>query len=167
MKLWFIIRKIMKNSDGVLENRPWMTEFLEQVGMYYELIAFTEDKQKYGDLIIDIIDAKKIYFEHRFYRQHTVLIGNYFKKDISRIGRPMDKIIIVDDVPQNIISQKENEINIKPFWGDNFSDCILKELSNILIKIANDGEEDVRISIEKYKDEIISKVTSNFSNRHE
>ena len=149
-------------NEGVLQIRPGVVQFLEKVGKYYELIVFTAATQDYGDLLIDAIEENNLYFEHRFYRQHTVIIGNDFVKDLNRIGRPIDRIIIVDNMPQNFRLQKENGINIKAFWGEDADDNALEELGIILINIAIDGG-DVRIGLEKYKDEIVRKVTSNIS----
>jgi len=150
------------DSEGVLQIRPGVVPFLEKVGKYYELIVFTAATQDYGDLLIDAIEENNIYFEYRFYRQHTVIIGNDFVKDLNRIGRPIDKIIIVDNMPQNFRLQKENGINIKAFWGEDVNDNALEELGKILENIAKDGG-DVRIGLEKYRDEIVKKVTSNIS----
>ena len=150
------------DSEGVLQIRPGVIPFLEQVGKYYEIIVFTAATQDYGDLLIDAIEENHVYFEHRFYRQHTVIMGNDFVKDLNRIGRPLDSIIIVDNMPQNFRLQKENGINIKAFWGEDANDNALEELGKILINIAEDGE-DVRIGLEKYRDEIVKKVTSNIS----
>ena len=150
------------DSEGVLQIRPGVIPFLEQVGKYYELIVFTAATQDYGDLLIDAIEENNLYFEQRLYRQHTVIIGNDFVKDLNRIGRPLDKIIIVDNMPQNFRLQKENGINIKAFWGEDADDNALEELGKILINIAEDGG-DVRIGLEKYRDEIVKKVTSNIS----
>ena len=150
------------DSEGVLQIRPGVIQFLELVGKYYELIVFTAATQDYGDLLIDAIEENNLYFEHRFYRQHTVIIGNDFVKDLNRIGRPIDKVIIVDNMPQNFRLQKENGINIKAFWGEDANDNALEELGKILINIAKDGG-DVRIGLEKYRDEIVKKVTSNIS----
>ena len=147
-------------SEGVLQIRPGVIPFLEKVGKFYELIVFTAATQDYGDLLIDAIEENNVYFEHRFYRQHTVIIGNDFVKDLNRIGRPLDKMIIVDNMPQNFRLQKENGINIKAFWGEDVNDNALKELGIILVNIAREGG-DVRFGLEKYKDEIIRKVTSN------
>ena len=150
------------DSEGVLQIRPGVIPFLELVGKYYELIIFTAATQDYGDLLIDAIEENSVYFEHRFYRQHTVIMGNDFIKDLTRVGRPLDKIIIVDNMPQNFRLQKENGINIKAFWGEDVNDNALEELGKILINIARDGG-DVRIGLEKYRDEIVKKVTSNIS----
>ena len=151
-----------EDSEGILQIRPGVVPFLEKVGKYYELIIFTAATQDYGDLLIDAIEENEVYFEYRFYRQHTIIIGNDFVKDLNRIGRPLDKIIIVDNMPQNFRLQKENGINIKAFWGEDSSDNVLEELGIILVNIAKDGG-DVRKGLEKYKDEIIRKVTSNIS----
>ena len=150
------------DSEGVLQIRPGVIPFLELVGKFYELIIFTAATQDYGDLLIDAIEENNVYFEHRFYRQHTVIMGNDFIKDLTRVGRPLDKIIIVDNMPQNFRLQKENGINIKAFWGEDVNDNALEELGKILVNIAKDGG-DVRIGLEKYRDEIVKKVTSNIS----
>ena len=147
-------------NEGVLRVRPGIVEFLDAVDKYYELIIFTAATQDYADLLIDAVEENKIYFEHRLYRQHTVIIGNDFVKDLSRVGRPLDKIIIVDNMPQNFRLQKENGINIKAFWGEEAYDTALVDLGNILVNIAKDGG-DVRNGIKKYKDDIVKKVTSN------
>ena len=149
-------------SEGVLQIRPGVIPFLELVGKFYELIIFTAATQDYGDLLIDAIEENNVYFEHRFYRQHTVIMGNDFIKDLTRVGRPLDKIIIVDNMPQNFRLQKENGIIIKAFWGEDADDNALEELGKILVNIAKDGG-DVRIGLEKFRDEIVKKVTSNIS----
>ena len=149
-------------SEGVLRVRPGIVEFLDSIDPYYELIVFTAATQEYADLLIDAVEENKIYFEHRLYRQHTVIIDNDFVKDLSRVGRPLDKIVIVDNMPQNFRLQKENGINIKAFWGEEVYDTALIDLAPILINIAKEGG-DIRVGLAKYKDEIVKKVTSNIS----
>ena len=146
-------------EGGVLRVRPGINEFLDEVGKYYELIIFTTATQDYADALIDAVEEDKIYFDHRLYREHAIIIGNDFIKDLTRIGRPLDKIIIVDNMPQNFRLQKENGIIIKAFWGEDSYDTVLYDLYPILVNIAKEGG-DVRKSLVKYKDEIVKKVTS-------
>ena len=150
------------DGEGVLKVRPGATEFLDEMDKYYELIVFTGATQDYANLLIDALEENKIYFEHRLYRQHMIIIDNEFVKDLTRIGRPLDKIIIVDNMPQNFRLQKENGINIKSFWGEDIYDTSLINLTNILINIAQEGG-DIRKGLEKYRDEIVEKVSSNLS----
>jgi Dullard-like phosphatase family protein len=153
-------------SEGVLRVRPGIFEFLENVGKYYEIIIFTAATQDYADLLIDAIEDNKIYFDYRLYRQHTIIIENDFVKDLTRLGRPIDKIIIVDNMPQNFRLQKENGINIRAFWGEDPYDTALFELMPILVNIAKEGG-DVRKSLAKYRDEIVKNVTMNISKHND
>ena len=152
------------DGEGILKVRPWVTEFLNEVVKYYELIIFTGATEDYANLLIDAIDENKSYFEHRLYRQHMIILDNEFVKDLTRIGRPLDKIVIVDNMPQNFRLQKENGINIRSFWGEDIYDTALINLSPILVKIAQEGG-DVRVGLVKYRDEILEKVSSNLSKR--
>ena len=150
------------DSEGVLRVRPGIYEFLEKLGKYYEIIVFTAATQDYADLLIDAIEENKIYFDYRLYRQHAIIFDNDFVKDLNRLGRPIDKIIIVDNMPQNFRLQKDNGINIRAFWGEDPYDTALIDLCPILINIAKEGG-DVRVGLRKYRDEIVRKVTSNIS----
>ena len=156
--------KEKKNSEGngILQIRPGVNEFLEEVGKFYELIIFTTATQDYADTLIDAIEEDKIYFEHRFYRNHAIIINNDFVKDLKRIGRPLDKIIIIDNMPQNFRLQKENGIMIKAFWGEDKYDTALYDLIPILVNIAKDGG-DIRKGLVKYKEDILKKISSSIS----
>ena len=154
--------KIKAGREGYVRLRPFLFGFLEEVGQYYELIIFTSATEAYANSVIEAIEQNKKYFDFVFYRQHTIIIGNDFVKDLTRIGRPLNSTIIVDNMPQNFRFQKENGICIKPFWGQDSNDKTLYNLIPILIDIAKIGG-DVRINLNKYKDDIISKITSNIN----
>ena len=159
----FKIDKNTKNK-GLLKFRPGLDDFLQNVKKYYEIIIFTSSTKKYADPIINEIENNIKYFDYKLYRHHTIICDNYFVKDISRIGRPLDKIIIVDNMPQNYKLQKENGIMIKPYWGEDNYDSALISLGDILIKIASNFD-DVRKGIIFYKDDLLNKVSSNFSRK--
>ena len=146
--------------EYVLKIRPGLSEFLEELSQYYELIAFTGSTPENANIILDAIEEGKFIFAKRLYRNHMIIIDNEFVKDLNRIGRPLDKIIIVDNRPQNFRLQKENGICIKSFFGEDKSDMNLINLKNILIDIAQEGG-DLRFGIQKYKNKILEKVESN------
>ena len=154
--------KIKKGREGFVRLRPFLFGFLEEVSQYYELIIFTSSTEAYANSVIEAIEHDKKYFDYVFYRQHTIIVGNDFVKDLTRIGRPLNSTIIIDNMPQNFRFQKENGINIKPFWGQDSNDKALYDLIPILLDIAKSGG-DVRISLNNYKDEIIGKITSSIS----
>ena len=145
--------------SGVLRFRPGVNYFLSEMKKYFEVIVFSLYPQKIGDYLIDTLEKKEKYFDYRFFIQHSILVENEFVKDLNRIGRKIDKMIIVDNLPQNYKLQKKNGINIKSYWEEDYNDVALGELAQILINIIQNGE-DVRNGIEKYRNEIIGKVTS-------
>ena len=67
------------------------------------------------------------------YRQHVTIRDDEYLKDLSRIGREIENMIIVDNMPQNFNLQKENGIFIKSFYGDDNDDTALIDLAPILI----------------------------------
>ena len=66
------------------------------------MIIFTTSLEEYADFILDIIDSKKL-VSYKIYRKHTVPYGNTYIKDLSKIGRDLDKVIIIDNFRNNFI----------------------------------------------------------------
>ena len=76
------------NTNKYLLNlRPGLFNFLSAIKPYYELISFTSASKQYAEPIIKEIEMRNKYFDYNFYREHSVICGNDFVKDISRIGR--------------------------------------------------------------------------------
>lgn len=155
----------IKSNQGIIQLRPGIIEFFEAIKPYYEIVLFCNGNKKYSDLIINSVDSKRKYVDHRLYREQCIVVNNDYVKDITKIGRPISKTIIVDNLPQNFRLNKENGINIKSFHGDNPNDKILFNLTKILINIGKTNG-DVREEIKKNWIEIINKVTSNVYNNY-
>ena len=151
-------------ESGTIKIRPYLYQFLDNIKKYYELVVFTAATQEYADPIINALEQHKKYFDYRLYRVHTIIIDNDFVKDLSKLGRDLSRILIVDNMEQNYKLQKNNGITIRPFWGKDNEDSALIDLLDILIKIA-EKNLDVRTGLKLFKEDIISKVTSNIFRR--
>ena len=151
-------------ESGTIKIRPYLYQFLDSIKKYYELVVFTAATQEYADPIINALEQNQKYFDFRLYRVHTIIIDNDFVKDLSKLGRDLSKTIIVDNMEQNYKLQKSNGITIRPFWGKDNEDSALIDLLDILIKIA-EKNLDVRTGLKLFKEDIISKVTSNIFRR--
>ena len=152
------------SGQGILKMRPGLFNFLKKVKNKYELVVFTAGTKEYADPIIDIIEKKEKFFVKRLYRQHTIFRDNIFIKDLTKLGRDLSQIIIVDNMPQNFCLQKENGILINNYFGQDNGDKTLYSLGDILMKIAQRFGRDVRNEIKKYKEEIFTKITTNLDN---
>ena len=150
--------KDINNNKCILHFRPNLFSFLNEIKPFYELISFTSASKEYGQPIINEIELKKKYFDYNFFREHSIICGNDFVKDISRIGRDMKKIIIIDNMEENFRLNKKNGIKIAPFYGDE-NDKVLFELTKLLILIYKRGYEDLTLALQNYSDEIKKKVS--------
>ena len=144
--------------------RPYLLEFLNEMKPLFELILFSSNTPEYVDPIINFIQKDQTYFDFILYRHHITLDdeGNNVK-NLELIGRDLKKIIIVDDISRYFKLQKENGINIKPFYGNvDIDGDTLKCLGNILKKIRKDSEEtnDIRISLKKYRGTLFPDVVN-------
>jgi len=83
-----------------------------------------------------------------------------FAKDLSKLGRDLSKILIVDNMESNFILQKENGILIKSYYAKDSKDRSLTELKNILMEIANSKDDDDIRACLANKREIIKKYVS-------
>ena len=98
------VKFINNNSNkALLHLRPYLFDFLENLSPLYELISFTTATSIYAEKILNEIETKKKYFSYKFYREHSIIKGKEIVKDISRIGRSMKKILIIDNNANNFV----------------------------------------------------------------
>ena len=142
--------KDITTNKYMLHLRPGLYSFLSNIKPYYELMTFTSASKEYAMPIINEIESKEKFFDYNFFREHSVIVGNDFVKDISRIGRDMKKIIIIDNIEENFRLNKKNGIKIAPFYGQNMNDKVLYELKKILIMIARKNYDDLTIALKDF-----------------
>ena len=134
------------NNDKKLRQR--LIKFLEKVGKYYELILSSCNEKDYVNKLADMVEKNNIYFEIRFYKLHYIIIGNEFIFDLNRIGRSINKIIVIDN-PLKYRLQKENVIDYQNFFEESNGKYSFETLGEKLIKITNENL-DVSEGIKKY-----------------
>ena len=88
-------------------------------------------------------------------------------KDLSKLGRDLSKVIIIDNMPHNFKLQKENGIFIKNFYGEDKNDTALIDLIPILKTIASDPNNDVRKELKRLENEIFAKITTNLKDEED
>ena len=152
--------KIDNNGNILCHPRPGLISFLNGIKPFYEIISFTKLSKEYSDIITNEIEGNKQLFDYNLYREHCTLIGREFIKDIGRLGRDITKIVMVDDLEENLSFYPNNGILISPYNGENDrDDRVLLELKKILISFFRMGYEDIRIAIKNFRKEIYNKIT--------
>lgn len=67
---------------------------------YYELVIFTAGLKDYADWILNDLDRSG-YISHRLYRDSTRCRHGVYIKDLSKLGRDLNKTIIIDNIEEN------------------------------------------------------------------
>ena len=153
----------LNSKKGILVFRPYLFYFLSLMKKEYELVLFSFGNEKYVDPIINMIEKKEKYFSYRLYRRHAILSGKNFVKDLSKLGRDLKTILIIDNLPQAFKLQKENGIWVKAFYGDCKGDNeTLKNLGDVLERIKYDAmkTKDIRISLAKEQNNLVSQFNT-------
>ncbi|KAH0792337.1 NLI interacting factor-like phosphatase family protein [Histomonas meleagridis] len=110
--------------------RPGAKEFLKTLGSLFELVIFTASCKPYADQVINFIDEDHN-IKHRLYRDSCTEYGGHFVKDLSRLNRKLEKVIIVDNSPTAYLFQPYNAIAISS-WFDEKTDNELFSIMNFL-----------------------------------
>ena len=129
----------------------------------FDIAIFTAAMQDYADGILDKIDPNKLYIKYRLYRQHTSISGISFVKDLTKLGRDLSKVIIIDNLPDNFKLQPHNGLAIKT-WLDEMKDTQLNDIGQFLKNLISKRPSDVRSVLQKVKDEVGKRMRKNNMN---
>ncbi|RXN14774.1 CTD small phosphatase isoform X1 [Labeo rohita] len=86
-------------------------------------VTFAEE---YADPVADLLDQWGV-FRARLFRESCVFHRGNYVKDLSRLGRELNKVIIVDNSPASYIFHPENAVPVQS-WFDDMTDTELLDL---------------------------------------
>lgn len=138
-----LVHLVEDEKEAYVQVRPYAEFFLKELSSYYELVIFTAATREYADIILNVID-KNNYISHKLYRSHTKLFNDVYIKDLSSLGREINKTFIIDNIKDNFALQPKNGLCIKSFYGD--------EKDSELIDLINDLKSIVINRVEKVSD---------------
>ena len=144
-----LVHYIEEENRAYVQVRPYADFFLNEMSKYFELIIFTAAAEDYADIVLNELDKNKV-INYKLYRKHTEQINGIFIKDLSKIGRDLTKILIIDNNKDNFNLQPENGLHICSFIGDQ-NDDELYNLSCDLMKIIESNKDDIRPIIKEIK----------------
>ena len=156
-----LIHYFFTTINGMFFVRPYCFNFLRELNDLYEIVTFTAGTKEYADNILNILDVDNNVIKYRLYRQHTTILGCSIYKDLSKLGRDLSRVIIIDNLRDNFKVQPNNGIFIKT-WTNDINDIQFKDLLKILKDIVNYNVTDVRTIIQKMNEEI--KISKNIIN---
>ncbi|XP_029649162.1 CTD small phosphatase-like protein isoform X2 [Octopus sinensis] len=115
--------------------RPYVDEFLQKMGELYECVLFTASLAKYADPVADLLDKWDV-FRARLFRESCVFHRGNYVKDLSRLGRELEQVVIVDNSPASYIFHPQNAVPVSS-WFDDEEDRELYDLIPYFENLAN------------------------------
>ncbi|XP_066261999.1 carboxy-terminal domain RNA polymerase II polypeptide A small phosphatase 1-like isoform X1 [Euwallacea similis] len=106
--------------------RPHVDEFLKRMGELYECVLFTASLAKYADPVADLLDQWGV-FRARLFRESCVYYRGNYVKDLNKLGRDLQQIVIVDNSPASYIFHPDNAVPVAS-WFDDMNDNELLDL---------------------------------------
>ena len=136
-----------KNIKANVLKRPGVDEFLSKMSNLYEIVIFTASLSQYAIPLIEQLDKNKV-CSFKLFREHCSFINNGYTKDLKRLNRNMNDIIIVDNTPNCYFLNNDNGFPIKS-WLNDINDRELIRIIPYLEFLSN--VDDVREYIPKMK----------------
>ncbi|XP_013778770.1 carboxy-terminal domain RNA polymerase II polypeptide A small phosphatase 1-like [Limulus polyphemus] len=114
--------------------RPYVDEFLRKMGELYECVLFTASLAKYADPVADLLDRWGV-FRARLFRESCVFHRNNYVKDLGRLGRDLQRVVIVDNSPASYSFHPENAVSVAS-WFEDSTDTELRDLIPFFEKLS-------------------------------
>eukprot|EP00811_Abedinium_folium_P009394 NODE_18683_length_881_cov_6.781167.p1 GENE.NODE_18683_length_881_cov_6.781167~~NODE_18683_length_881_cov_6.781167.p1 ORF type:complete len:182 (+),score=44.32 NODE_18683_length_881_cov_6.781167:72-548(+) len=138
--------------------RPFAVTVLGILAQVFEVVVFTASASIYADQVLDFLDPTGRLVAHRLYRQHcTEISGGHFK-DMRRLGRRLEDVVLVDNSPVAIGLTPNNGILVSSWFGDDYDDAELLNLLHVLDLCAVHGSMPAYLAWRYGFDEFLEKL---------
>mmetsp|Transcript_9093 Transcript_9093/g.23018 ORF Transcript_9093/g.23018 Transcript_9093/m.23018 type:complete len:223 (+) Transcript_9093:237-905(+) len=89
---------------------------------------------------------------HRLYRDATYYTGGVHVKDLNRLNRNVNRIVVIDDDPAEVQFNPENVIRVKPYTDpSDRTDNTLARITPFLIEIARENYSNIPELLSQYE----------------
>lgn len=143
--------------------RPYCADFLKEMSLWYEIVIFTTETQEITDPILDSLDKGHV-IKHRMYRQHALIVGEIYIKDMRKLGRELEKVVSVDNLGSNFQLQTENNVYMKSWTGkpddEGLLDLNYLLLGKMYLEIARSQPGDVRRILKHYREVYLGQIAN-------
>jgi mitochondrial import inner membrane translocase subunit TIM50 len=131
--------------------RPGVDKFLHDMAQYYEIVLYTPSIDGIAEPVVNNLD-KDGCIMHRLYRDATYYYHGVHVKDLHRLNRNINKIVVLDDDPLEVQFNLENLIRVKPYTDPkNRTDNTLERITPFLMEIVREGHDNVPALLAQYR----------------
>lgn len=125
--------------EGPLYARPGLDEFFKACADRCEVVVWTAGLRAYAQAIIRNIDKNNV-VQHCIYRHSKWFTGQAgYRKDLAALGRPLDKVIIIENTPDCIRGYQQNGILVEDYEGGERADNTIPALTDLVLALCDSG----------------------------
>ena len=136
-----LVHYVEEENSAYVQVRPHADEFLKILSKHFELVLFTAAEEDYT-------------------RKYTEFKNGCYIKDLSKLGRDLKRVCIVDNNKDNFSLQPENGLFISSYYGEQ-NDNELSFLCNDLMKIIEIQPDDIRTVLKQIDENMQKRYNEN------
>eukprot|EP01062_Namystynia_karyoxenos_P073494 TRINITY_DN70286_c0_g1_i1.p1 TRINITY_DN70286_c0_g1~~TRINITY_DN70286_c0_g1_i1.p1 ORF type:complete len:533 (+),score=111.30 TRINITY_DN70286_c0_g1_i1:126-1601(+) len=126
--------------EGPLYARPGLPELFAMLDARAEPIVWTAGLRGYAQAVLANVD-KRGAVRHCIYRHKKWFSGQAgYQKNLSLLGRPLDKVVIIENTPDCIRGNQNNGVLVADYEGGDFPDNTITVLQLFLTQLIDSGE---------------------------
>jgi len=132
--------RLLDNSSCIVNKRPHVDWFLEQVAIRFDCYVMTAGTREYAEPLLDALDPYGL-LKGRFYRDDCIFHEGHFLKDLTLVAEDPKRVVLVDNNPASFVLCPANGIPVPSFYDDP-RDRALQHTLDVLLKL--EDAKDVR-----------------------
>ena len=145
-----LVHYVEEENSAYVQVRPYADYFLKELSKHFEIVLFTAAEEDYTNIVLNELN-KNNYIKYVLCRKYTEFNNGCYIKDLSKLGRDLSKVCIVDNNKDNFSLQPENGLFISSYYGEP-DDDELHYLCDDLMKIIEIQPDDIRTVIQEIHD---------------
>ena len=131
--------------------RPGVDKFLRDMAQYYEIVLYSPSIDGVALPVVESLD-KEGFIRHRLYRDATHYYKGVHVKDLQRLNRNINRMVVLDDDPDEVQFNPENLIRVKPYEDPtDRTDDTLARITPFLIEIARENVQNVPAVLSQFR----------------
>lgn len=131
--------------------RPGVDKFLRDMAQYYEIVLYSPSIDGVAIPVVESLD-KDGYIRHRLFRDATHYYNGVHVKDLRRLNRNLNRMVVLDDDPAEVQFNPENLICVEPYEDPtDRNDDTLARITPFLIELARDNVADIPAILRQYR----------------
>jgi import inner membrane translocase subunit TIM50 len=135
------------------------------MAQYYEIVLYSPSIDAIADPVVTSLD-KTGCIMHRLYRDAIHFKNGAYAKDLDRLNRNVNRMILIDDDPDAAMFNPDNLIRIKPYEDPtDRTDNTLERITPFLVEIARKGYSDVPAILRQYRGMDADQIADEYQRR--